>query len=68
MLRYYEVPFPYHCWETGLFWALEAVWVAIFLKEYPSPMVLVGFAFILAGMLLDALLPSEHAQYAHVQS
>ena len=24
MLRYYEVPFPYHCWETGLFWALEA--------------------------------------------
>ena len=47
---------------------LGPVWVAIFLKEYPSPMVLVGFAFILAGMLLDALLPSERAQCAHVRS
>ena len=38
---------------------LGPVWVALFLKEYPTPMVLAGFALILAGMLLDALLPPE---------
>ena len=38
---------------------LGPVWVALFLKEYPTPMVLAGFALILAGMLLDALLPQE---------
>lgn len=32
---------------------LGPVWVALFLKEYPSPMVLAGFSIILAGMLLD---------------
>ena len=41
---------------------LGPVWVALFLREYPSPMVFVGFAFILAGMLLDALLPPERAK------
>lgn len=33
---------------------LGPVWVALFLKEYPSPVVLTGFIIILAGMLLDA--------------
>lgn len=32
---------------------LGPVWVALFLKEYPSPIVLAGFVIILAGMLLD---------------
>lgn len=32
---------------------LGPVWVALFLKEYPSPIVLAGFIIILAGMLLD---------------
>lgn len=32
---------------------LGPVWVALFLKEYPSPLVLAGFVIILAGMLLD---------------
>lgn len=35
---------------------LGPVWVALFLKEYPSPVVLAGFVIILAGMLLDAKL------------
>lgn len=35
---------------------LGPIWVALFLKEYPSPMVLIGFVIILAGMLLDALI------------
>lgn len=33
---------------------LGPVWVALFLREYPSPVVLTGFVVILAGMLLDA--------------
>lgn len=33
---------------------LGPVWVALFLKEYPTPLVLSGFIIILAGMLLDA--------------
>lgn len=33
---------------------LGPIWVAIFLKEYPSPMVLAGFCVILAGMLAEA--------------
>ena len=36
---------------------LGPLWVAIFLREYPSAMVLAGFAVILIGMLLDALMP-----------
>ena len=38
---------------------LGPIWVAIFLKEYPSLMVLIGFVIILIGMLLDALLNTE---------
>lgn len=33
---------------------LGPVWVALFLKEYPSALVLAGFFVILIGMLLDA--------------
>lgn len=33
---------------------LGPIWVAIFLKEYPSLPVLIGFVIILVGMLLDA--------------
>lgn len=33
---------------------LGPVWVALFLKEYPSPLVLTGFFVILLGMLLEA--------------
>ena len=33
---------------------LGPVWVALFLKEYPSLLVAVGFVIILAGMFLDA--------------
>ena len=40
---------------------LGPVWVALFLKEYPQPTVLIGFAIILLGMLMDALLNSEAA-------
>jgi drug/metabolite transporter (DMT)-like permease len=36
---------------------LGPVWVAIFLQEYPSATVLMGFAVILLGMVIDALLP-----------
>ena len=35
---------------------LGPVWVALFLKEYPTPLVLTGFIIILAGMLLDSKL------------
>lgn len=35
---------------------LGPVWVALFLKEYPSPIVLAGFLIILLGMLLDSVL------------
>ena len=33
---------------------LGPVWVAVFLKEYPSMLVLIGFAIVLIGMVLDA--------------
>jgi len=35
---------------------LGPIWVALFLKEYPSIPVLIGFVIILIGMLLDAKL------------
>lgn len=35
---------------------LGPVWVALFLKEYPSLIVLVGFVIVLFGMFLDARL------------
>lgn len=35
---------------------LGPIWVALFLQEYPSIPVLIGFVIILAGMLLDAKL------------
>ena len=38
---------------------LGPVWVALFLKEYPTPMVLTGFIIILLGMQLDSLMNSE---------
>ena len=38
---------------------LGPIWVALFLKEYPQPTVLIGFVIILLGMLMDALLNSE---------
>ena len=40
---------------------LGPVWVALFLKEYPQPTVLIGFVIILLGMLMDALLNSKAA-------
>ena len=39
---------------------LGPIWVALFLKEYPSLMVLTGFVIILIGMLLDTLASGEH--------
>lgn len=33
---------------------LGPLWVALFLKEYPSPLVLAGFSVILLGMLLES--------------
>lgn len=47
---------------------LGPVWVAIFLKEYPSTTVLMGFLIILAGMLLDTVINSgseKHRQNNH---
>lgn len=41
---------------------LGPVWVALFLKEYPTPMVLIGFIIILIGMLLENLLHTEQPQ------
>jgi len=38
---------------------LGPVWVALFLKEYPTPLVLFGFVVILLGMLLDAKMSAE---------
>ena len=40
---------------------LGPLWVALFLGEYPSPLVLIGFVFILVGIVLDNL-PSGKAQ------
>lgn len=33
---------------------LGPLWVALFLHQYPNPMVLTGLTIILGGMLLDA--------------
>ena len=33
---------------------LGPVWVALFLKEYPSLLVCIGFVIIIAGIFLDA--------------
>ena len=41
---------------------LGPVWVALFLKEYPSIPVLVGFVIILAGMFLDAKMSGTPAE------
>ena len=40
---------------------LGPVWVALFLKDYPSLPVLTGFIIILVGMLLDARLSPQSA-------
>lgn len=42
---------------------LGPIWVALFLKEYPSIPVLIGFVIILVGMLLDAKLNASAEQY-----
>jgi drug/metabolite transporter (DMT)-like permease len=44
---------------------LGPLWVAIFLQEYPSALVLIGFAVILVGMLLDALMPQLMKKQKH---
>ena len=44
---------------------LGPIWVALFLKEYPSLIVLIGFVIILAGMLLDSLLNSSGSYDTH---
>lgn len=36
---------------------LGPLWVALFLGEFPNTLVLIGFAVILVGILLDALMP-----------
>lgn len=41
---------------------LGPVWVALFLKEYPSPIVLAGFVIILAGMILDTKINVPNAR------
>ena len=33
---------------------LGPVWTALFLKEYPSTMVIIGFVIIIAGIFLDS--------------
>lgn len=38
---------------------LGPLWVAIFLKEYPSIPVLIGFAIIMVGMIMDAIRPQS---------
>ncbi len=43
---------------------LGPLWVALFLKEYPSLRVLTGFVIILAGMCLDARAPAASAPEA----
>lgn len=35
---------------------LGPVWVALFLKEYPSTMVIIGFVIVIIGIILDAKL------------
>ena len=41
---------------------LGPIWVALFLKEYPSVPVLIGFVIILIGMFLDAKMSSAPAE------
>ncbi|MBQ8801421.1 MAG: DMT family transporter, partial [Clostridium sp.] len=41
---------------------LGPLWVALFLKEYPSVPVLIGFVIILIGMFLDAKMSSTPAE------
>ena len=41
---------------------LGPIWVALFLKEYPSVPVLIGFVIILIGMFLDAKMSSTPAE------
>lgn len=38
---------------------LGPVWVALFLKEYPSVLVLAGFAIVLAGIVLDSRMNTD---------
>lgn len=38
---------------------LGPLWVAIFLKEYPSIRVLIGFVIIMIGMILDSIKPKS---------
>lgn len=47
---------------------LGPVWVALFLKEYPSVPVLLGFVIILAGMFLDTKLSGEPEEPAEQPS
>ena len=47
---------------------LGPVWVAIFLKEYPSLSVLAGFLIVLVGMFLDAFAHPEAKPQAHVST
>ena len=42
---------------------LGPIWVALFLKEYPSPLVLTGFVIILIGMLLDAVMSGRQSKF-----
>lgn len=42
-----------HEWIVMLI--LGSLWVAIFLGEYPTPLVLIGFVIIIVGMLVDTL-------------
>jgi len=41
---------------------LGPVWVALFLQEYPSVPVLVGFIIVLIGIVLDARMSREPAE------
>ena len=47
---------------------LGPVWVALFLHEYPAPMVLIGFIIILIGMLLESFLNNETTHPSKKQS
>lgn len=39
---------------------LGPVWVALFLHEYPNVMVLIGFAIVLVGIVLDSKINADH--------
>lgn len=47
---------------------LGPVWVALFLHEYPAPMVLIGFIIILIGMLLESFMNNESTHPSKKQS